>query len=66
MHLSITLSWPFVAAIVATAGPLIWLWRQPESSGPYDFSGLFTVPAAAFMIAVIWLAYFAARVAFGF
>ena len=63
--MTITLSWPLIAAIIATVMAISWCGRQ-DYRGAYNFTAIYTVPATAAMICFAWLIYFAARVAFGF
>jgi hypothetical protein len=65
---TVTLSWPLIVAVLCTLGVFGWLaWMHSEPpSGPYDMTGVFTFPVAAFFIAVVWMLYFAFRVWWGF
>lgn len=68
MSLTISLSWPLLAAIVATAGAWIWPFAHPPEHGGMfpDLSPLFYGGVALIVTLTAWLVYFAARVVWGF
>ncbi len=65
--MTFTLSWPLIAAIVATVAVWIWTLRGAgEDGGPYDLGPLLYGLSGVALTLAVYLAYFAARVAFGF
>ena len=66
MNIAITISWPLLAAIVATGAVIAWLYTRDVEGDTFGVAGLFYSAVAAIVVLIVWLAYFAARVVWGF